>query len=177
MIQRIKRYVTGHDAEGRSIILFDDDAPNALEIGGGLGVTELWVTNEIPIINTGAQDSGARPIQHDPGPGGTIFRVVEIPPDTSTDMKSDAAALMKAIKSGYQQTSEDIDKHPTMHKTDTIDYLVVISGEMYMAMDKGEVLLKPGDCIVQRGTKHAWINRGDKPCLLAAILIDAVPVG
>ena len=62
-----------------------------------------------------------------------------------------------------------------MHKTNSIDYLIVLSGEMIMEMEQGSTLIKQGDCIVQRGTNHAWVNRSDKPCLLAAVLIDAVP--
>ena len=70
---------------------------------------------------------------------------------------------------------KDSAKHPSMHKTNSIDYLVVISGEMWMVMEEGEVLLRQGDCIVQRGTNHAWVNKSGKPCVIAAILIDAVP--
>ena len=77
------------------------------------------------------------------------------------------------LGSTHKPKAEDSAKHPSMHKTDSIDYLVVIAGEMWMVMEEGEVLLRQGDCIVQRGTNHAWVNRSGKPCLLAAVLIDA----
>jgi mannose-6-phosphate isomerase-like protein (cupin superfamily) len=114
-----------------------------------------------------------RPLQHDPASNGTIFRVVEIPPESTTSI--DTAETFAQLGSGNKPTEEDQAKHPTMHKTNSIDYLVVISGEMWMIMEEGEVLLKPGDCVVQRGTNHAWKNSGKEPCLLAAVLIDAHP--
>ena len=99
--------------------------------------------------------------------------MVEIPPESGSNI--DAEETFRQLGSGNKPTAEDSAKHPTMHKTNSIDYLVVISGEMWMVMEEGEVLLKAGDCIVQRGTNHAWKNKGDKPCLLAAVLIDADP--
>ena len=97
--------------------------------------------------------------------------MVEIPPESGSTI--DTEETFRQLGSGDKPTEEDQAKHPTMHKTNSIDYLVVISGEMWMVMEKGEVLLRPGDCIVQRGTNHALKNKGDKPCLLAAVLIDA----
>ncbi|HEV2571501.1 MAG TPA: cupin domain-containing protein [Beijerinckiaceae bacterium] len=175
MIQKIKRYVTGHDKDGTAIVTYDDHAPNAVPLKGwpGAGVTEIWVTGEMPVDNMGASDQSLRPLQHDPVPSGTIFRVVEIPPEGKS--KIDTAATFSQLGSGNQPTEKDQSKHPTMHKTNSVDYLVVISGEMWMVMEKGEVLLKAGDCIVQRGTNHAWKNVSDKPCLIAAVLVDAHP--
>ncbi|MDR3511940.1 MAG: cupin domain-containing protein [Caulobacteraceae bacterium] len=175
MPQAIRRIVTGHDAQGRSNITFVGDAPNVLDSAAwpGSRVTEIWVTEEIPVDNTGLVDRGARPIRHDPTPGGTIFRVVEIPPESKTTI--DTAAAFAELGSARVPTAEDSAKHASMHATDSVDYLVVISGEMHMIMEDGEMLLRPGDCIVQRGTKHAWSNRGQVPCVMAAILVDAHP--
>lgn len=175
MPQNIRRIVTGHDARGRSNITFEGDAPNYLESPAwpNSRVTEIWVTEEMPVDNTGVTDRGARPIRHDPSPGGTIFRVVEIPPEASS--KIDTAKAFADLGSTNVPTAEDTARHPSMHATHSVDYLVVISGEMHMIMEDGEVLLKAGDCIVQRGTKHAWSNRGTEPCLLAAVLVDAHP--
>ncbi|UTP38207.1 cupin domain-containing protein [Phenylobacterium sp. LH3H17] len=175
MPRDIRRIVTGHDAQGRSNITFNGPALNLMESPGwpGSRLSELWVTEEMPVDNTGLVDRGARPIRHDPTPGGTIFRVVEIPPESQS--KIDTAATFADLGSTHVPSAEDTAKHPTMHVTDSVDYLVVISGEMHMVMEDGEVLLQPGDCIVQRGTKHAWSNRGTEPCLLAAILVDAKP--
>ena len=176
MGQKIRRVVTGHDGGGKAVVAINDLAPNATEIKGwpGLCVTELWVTNEMPVDNGGRTDQGARPMRHDPTPKGTIFRVVEIPPE-STQTPIDAKAAFEALSSTNKPTAKDTSTHPSMHKTNSIDYLVVISGEMWMVMEEGEVLLRAGDCIVQRGTNHAWVNRTGRPCLLAAVLIDAQP--
>ena len=176
MGQKIRRIVTGHNDQGKAIIAIDDLAPNATEIKGwpGLCVTELWVTGEMPVDNNGKSDQGERPMRHDPTPNGTIFRIVEIPPESATKA-IDTTAAFEHLGSTNKPKAEDSAKHPSMHKTKSIDYLVVMSGEMWMVMEEGEVLLRPGDCIVQRGTNHAWVNKGDKPCLLAAILIDAKP--
>jgi len=176
MIQPTRRVVTGHDAQGRSIILFEDHAPNVTEIKAwpGTGVTELWVTDEAPADLDGTEDRSLRPMAHDPAPLGTIFRVVEIPPE-SADRTIDAEGAFEELGSRNRPGAEASAKHPSMHRTDSIDYLVVISGEMTMVMDEGETLLRPGDCIVQQGTYHAWVNTGTEPCLLAAVLIDAKP--
>jgi mannose-6-phosphate isomerase-like protein (cupin superfamily) len=128
----------------------------------------------MPIDNSGKNDRGARPLRHDPGPNGTIFRVVEIPPESTTSA-IDAKAAFEHLGSENKPRAEDSAKHQSMHKTNSIDYLVVLLGEMSMVMEDGEVLLKTGDCIVQRGTNHAWVNKSGKPCVLAAILIDGVP--
>ncbi len=174
MLQKIKRVVTGHNAKGQATILFNDHASNVTELKGwpGAGVTELWVTDEAPVDNAGDADRSLRPLRHDPTDHGTIFRVVEVPPEKA-GAKIDAASTFGQLGSTTKPKAEDSAKHPTMHKTDSIDYLVVIAGEMWMVMEEGEVLLRQGDCIIQRGTNHAWVNRSDKPCLLAAVLIPA----
>jgi mannose-6-phosphate isomerase-like protein (cupin superfamily) len=171
----IRRIVTGPDENGKSIITFAGVATNVLESAAwpGSRLTELWMTDEIPVDNSGVEDLGAQPIRHDPPPGGSVFRVVEIPPETQS--RIDTAAAFAEIGSTRLPTADDTAKHPSMHVTDSIDYLVVISGEMHMIMEEGEILLQPGDCIVQRGTKHAWSNRGTEPCVMAAVLIDAHP--
>jgi mannose-6-phosphate isomerase-like protein (cupin superfamily) len=176
-VRNIRRIVTGLDANGQSNLTFVGDAPNILDSAAwpGSRVSEIWVTEEMPVDNTGTVDRGARPIRHDPGPSGTIFRVVEVPPEANG--KIDTEKAFAELGSTRVPTEEDSAKHPSMHATDSVDYLVVISGEMHMLMEDGaEVLLQAGDCIVQRGTKHAWVNRSNGPCVMAAILVDAKPV-
>jgi mannose-6-phosphate isomerase-like protein (cupin superfamily) len=175
MVQKIRRVVTGHK-NGKAAIMINDLAPNVTEVKGwkGLGITELWVTGECPVDNSGFEvDQGARPMRHDPTSAGTIFRVVEFPPEAAGTI--DTKLAFEAMGSNNKPRAEDSAKHPSMHKTNSLDYLVVIAGEMWMVMEEGEVLLRQGDCVVQRGTNHAWVNKSDKPCLLAAILIDAKP--
>jgi mannose-6-phosphate isomerase-like protein (cupin superfamily) len=176
MRQQARRIVTGHHPDGRSMITLVDSVPNATEIKGwpGLWVSEVWVTDEMPVNNMGKTDQGARPMRHDPTPNGTIFRLVEIPPESSAN-PIDTAAAFTHLGSTNKPSQEDSAKHASMHKTKSVDYLVVISGEMSMVMEDGEVTLRAGDCIVQRGTNHAWVNKSGKPCVLAAVLIDAQP--
>jgi naringenin degradation protein FdeH len=174
MLQKIRRIVTGHNAAGKAIVMINDEAPNATPLQGwlGAGVTELWVTDEMPVSNAGTEDRSLRPLRHDPTQSGTIFRFVEVPPETAGG-KIDAASTFGQLGSAHKPSATDSAKHPTMHKTDSIDYLVVISGSMTMVMEEGEVQLHAGDCIVQRGTNHAWVNRTGAPCLLAAVFINA----
>lgn len=177
MAHQVRRIVTGFGPDGRSRVTFDSAAGNVLPIAGweGAFVTELWTTEEMPVDNEGDADRGARPIRHDPTPGGTIFRVVEIPPDANGGIDVDAA--FESLGSHNKPSEEDSKTHGSMHYTDSIDYLIVIRGEMAMVMEDGETILRPGDCIVQRATKHAWVNRGTEPCVIAAILVDAKPMG
>jgi mannose-6-phosphate isomerase-like protein (cupin superfamily) len=179
MISKIRRVVTGVNEKGESVIMFDGEAQNVFLFPtlSGAAVTDLWVTGEVPVDNTGNADQGARPFKHDTDPCGTIFRIVEIPSEKRLLFDAEAQAAMEkamdAMGSKHKATTEERNKHATMHMTDSVDYLVVLAGELTMIMDVGEVTLKPGDCIVQRGTRHGWANRGDMPVLLAAVLIDA----
>ena len=178
-MHKVKRFVTGVNDERRSVVTFDDHASNTMEIAGwpGAHVTEVWVTDSCPADNEGDEDRAARPIRHDPTPTGTIFRVVEIPPEKSLgDETIDASAAFESMGSENQPSDSDSEQHASMHFTNSVDYIVVISGEMHMLMEEGEVLLRQGDCIVQRGTKHAWVNRGEVPCVIAAVLVDAKPL-
>lgn len=172
----VRRFVTGLNDKGESTVTIDDVATNVLPIAGwpGAVISEIWTTDENPVDNSGNVDRGARPIKHDPTPGGSIFRVVEIPPES--DRPIDVEAAFASMGSGNVPSAKDSARHASMHFTNSIDYLVVISGEMHMLMEDGEVLLPTGSCIVQRGTKHAWVNCSGKPCVLAGILIDAKPV-
>ena len=149
--------------------MLNDHAPNATPIKGwpGLGVTEVWVTDEMPVDNDGGSDRSLRPMRHDPtrpAPSSASSKFRRERPD----VKIDAGATFGQLGSTNKPSASDSAKHPTMHKTNSIDYLVVISGSMHMLMEEGEVELHAGDCIVQRGTNHAWVNRSGKPCLLAA---------
>jgi len=179
MVAKIRRVVTGVNEKGQSVITYDGVAENVFHIPGlpGAACTELWVTREMPIDNTGRTDQGARPFKHDPDDNGTIFRIVELPPEEqmlgAADTNAAMDAAMKGMGSKHQTTAADRTRHPTMHMTDSVDYLIVLQGELTMIMDEGETTLLPGDCVVQRGTRHGWSNRGDKPVLLAAALVDA----
>jgi mannose-6-phosphate isomerase-like protein (cupin superfamily) len=173
MIQRIRRVVTGHDAQGRSVIQSDGPATSVKEIPSfpGLALTDLWETASAPASNAGSADAAARPVRLEPPKNGSIFRIVEFPPDASRPKDSDSSAGFQAIGAGHAQDRASSD--PMMHKTATVDYIVVLKGEIYAVMEKGETLLKPGDVLVQRGTNHSWSVRGKEPCIVAAVLVSA----
>jgi hypothetical protein len=176
VLKPIRRVVTGHNAQGRSVIVSDGPSPHVMTIPGNpsFGMTNLWITDRTPADNSGARDAAARPIVLEPPASGSIFRVVEFPPDR-TLANFDRAAAFSAMGAGHAM-DRDASRHPGMHKTATVDYAIVLSGEIWALMDEGETLLRAGDVLVQRGTNHAWSNRTDAPCLVAFILISASPV-
>ena len=122
--------------------------------------------------NAWTGDPAARKIVLEPPPRGTIFRVVEFPPDAQIARTFDRVKAFEAIGAG-EALDPDASRHPGMHRTHSVDYAIVLSGEIWAVMDVGETLLRAGDCLVQRGTNHAWSNRGQQPCLVAFILVDA----
>ncbi len=177
MIWRVRRVLTGHDARGRSTFLADATAPNMKEMPSfpGLALTDLWETKGAPASNEGDADAADRPIRLEPPRSGTILRIVEFPPDSTRPRDSDGSAGFKAIGAGHAQDRHSAD--PMMHKTATVDYIIVLRGEIYALMETGEKLLRAGDILVQRGTNHSWSVRGSEPCIVAAVLVSAQPVG
>lgn len=173
MIWRVRRVLTGHDRDGSSTIIADGLAPNMKEMPSfpGLALTDLWETTSAPADNDGHADAAARPIHLEPPRNGTLFRIVEFPPDSSRPSGSDGHEGFKAIGAAHAQDKHSAD--PMMHKTSTVDYIVVLKGEIYAILDKGETLLRPGDVFVQRGTNHSWSVRGNEPCIIAVVLVNA----
>ena len=147
MAFQVRRVVTGHDARGRAIVTLDDVSKNVFVGRPGATVCSVWATEGFPASNDGATDEGTRSVGTTLA-NGTIFRVIEFAP-------------------GVQARN---------HRTDSIDYIVVMAGEIDMELDGSSVHLKTGDVMVQRGTIHNWINRGTAPCVLAVVLIDAKSV-
>jgi len=176
MIWRVRRVLTGHDAQGRSSFIADGPAPNFKEMTGfsGLFLTDLWETGAAPASNAGDKDAAARPVRLEPPKSGTILRIVEFPPDSTWRGSTDGAAGFKAIGAAHAPDKSSSD--PMMHKTDTVDYIIVLKGEIHAIMDTGEKLLRAGDIMVQRGTNHSWSVRGNEPCIVAAVLVSAKPV-
>jgi mannose-6-phosphate isomerase-like protein (cupin superfamily) len=175
MIWRVRRVLTGHDADGKSTIIADGFAANMKEMpaGSGLAVTELWETS-VPADNAGARDAGDRKVRLEPPKNGTLFRIVEFPPDAHWQNRADARDWAKALDATHAPDRSSSD--PMMHKTNTVDYIVVLKGEIHAILDKSETLLKPGDVFVQRGTNHSWSVRGNEPCIIAVVLVDAKPL-
>jgi mannose-6-phosphate isomerase-like protein (cupin superfamily) len=177
MIWRVRRVVTGHDAEGKSTLLMDGLAPNVKEMASmpGLALTDLWETKSAPARNEGAADNADRPVRLEPPRHGTILRIVEFPPDSQRRSGADARAAFRSIGAGHAQDRHSSD--PMMHKTASVDYIIVLRGEIHAIMDRGETLLKAGDILVQRGTNHSWSVRGREPCIIAVVLVSAAPLG
>jgi len=147
MAVQVRRVVTGHDAKGRAVVKIDEVSKNIVSSRPGQTACVVWTTESFPVNNTGADDEGLRKVGTTLK-NGTVFRVVEFAPGVA----------------------------PRNHRTDSIDYAVVVSGEIDMELDDSIVHLKAGDVLVQRGTIHNWANRGTQPCVMAFILIDAKPV-
>ncbi|MFP6733531.1 MAG: cupin domain-containing protein [Rhodospirillales bacterium] len=176
MAEKIRRVVTGHNEDGKSVFIMDGIAPAVMEMESmpGLALTDLWQTSGAPANNSGQADAADRPVVLEPPARGSILRIVEFPPDSAWRDGADAKAAFASI--GASHATDDASGDPMMHKTATVDYLIVIKGEIWAILDDGEVCLKQGNVMIQRGTNHSWSVRTDEPCLLAAILIDADPV-
>lgn len=175
-MQKIRRVVTGLNLAGQSIFIADGDAAAVKEMESmpGLALTDFWETRTTPADNSGNTDVTDRPVVLEPPVGGTIFRMVEFPPDSAWKGKADGAEAFASIGAGHAKDARNDD--PMMHKTATIDYLVVVKGEIWAILETGEVCLRPGDVMIQRGTNHSWSVRTDEPCLLAAVLVNATSI-
>jgi quercetin dioxygenase-like cupin family protein len=147
MTLNIRRVVTGHDQSGKAVIKIDEIAKKISSGRPGQSAVVIWSTDGHPIDNTDPYDGSERKLGTSLSEG-TVFRVVRYDPGVS----------------------------PRNHRTDSIDYAVVISGEIDMNIDDETVHLKAGDLMVQRGTIHNWVNNGKEPCLIAFVLIGAKPV-
>jgi len=177
MPQRIRRVVTGHDKDGQSIFVMDGKAPNVLEMASmpGVALTDLWRTRSSPASNAGNADAATGRIKLEPPAGGTILRLVEFPPDSAWRKSADAKAAFASIGAAGAPDHDSGDA--MMHATATVDYIIVLKGEIWAILDKGEKLLKQGDILIQRGTNHSWSVRTKQPCVIAAVLIGAKPAG
>ncbi len=176
MVWKVRRVVTGHDANGQSIFTMDGNATCVKEMASmpGLALTDLWETDTAPANNAGNHDTVERDVRLEPPKGGSVLRIVEFPPDRMWRNNADAAAAFTSIGAGHANDKGNSD--PMVHTTLTVDYIIVLKGEIHAIMDIGEKLLKAGDILIQRGTRHSWSVRGDEPCIVAAILVSALPV-
>jgi mannose-6-phosphate isomerase-like protein (cupin superfamily) len=177
MSKEVRRVVTGHNAAAKSTFIIDASTPHVFSRTKGSAIVhELWETAATPANNRGIADAITRSHRLAPPKNGSVFRIIEYPPDSE---RLAAIAREHALPdaSGRAAASDrNSPRHPGFHKTATIDYAIVLSGEIYAMMDEGEVLLKAGDVLVQRGTNHAWSNRTNEPAVVAFVLIDAEPV-
>ena len=172
----VRRIVTGHDDMGNAIVTHDGPAPsihtNPKRVGFYL--TDLWHTDAMPAPVNNDPDTTSRPLQLEPPQNGTVVRIIEFGPEgewlqnlVSEDAKNVFSSMGTNKASTYKAGA-----HPLMHRTETVDYAVVLEGEIYLVLDKEERLMKQGDFLVERGTNHAWSNRSGIPCKMLFVLID-----
>ena len=164
----VRRVVTGHDATGKAVVLMDSDAPNQKVRQTGLVSTLLWVTDETPADISGNADRAAREIGVPPPPNGSILRVVDFPPERAGGTRS---TMPRSCARWASRGAAPV-RHAHMHRTRSVDYAIVLSGEIDMLLDNSQVHLKAGDILVQQGTNHAWVNNGSEMCRIAFVLID-----
>jgi mannose-6-phosphate isomerase-like protein (cupin superfamily) len=166
----MRRVVTGLDERNHSVVIFDNQMP-LKPVAPGIIATNFWITDGYP-PSLSKQDPSARPIGTAPPDNGSKFRVVEFAPlNAETEAKMPADLIMKGITNAPAKGVPV--RHPLMHRTRSLDYAVILSGEIDMMLDDTSVHLKQGDVIVQQATNHAWINRGTQPCRILFVLMDA----
>ena len=175
MPMRFRRVVTGHDANGKAVVLHDGPATNVnvRPVTGNVS-TLLWVTDTAPAaLSDMTPDPALRTIGVTPSPSGSILRIIEYPPG-----KEGADVMQAMAQDGIEIDQTGIQRKPShrhhgMHRTESIDYAIVLRGAIDMLLDDSEVHLEAGDILVQQGTFHAWANRGIEPCAIAFVLIGA----
>jgi len=180
MLHPARRVVTGHNAEGKSIVVSDGIAANTVSnpIRPNRGLTNLWRMEKMPPDNGAFVDpvAGVK-IGLEPPKGGNVFRFFQIAPDkeeahlSPEERQQRAAAIFTGMGAAHARV--DTRRHPAMHKTESVDYIILLAGEVTLLLDEGEVAMKPFDVVIQRGTNHAWRNDGDVPAVLCGVLIAA----
>jgi mannose-6-phosphate isomerase-like protein (cupin superfamily) len=173
----IHRVVTGHDAEGKAIVASSGPLSTVAEIAAIPGTVfhEVWCTSGAPALVDNGPDPSIGALMLAPPKHGTRIRFVDIPPDTAEFLEHGASKMKDAfaqIGDEKASTVEARSPHPLMHRTESVDYGIVIEGEMTLVLDDSEVPLKAGSVVVQRGTNHAWANRSGRPCRMLFILVD-----
>jgi mannose-6-phosphate isomerase-like protein (cupin superfamily) len=177
MATTIRRVVTGHDGNGRAVVISDGPVPvHGNPLRPGQRSHEVWKTNAMPIpIGREEPDPVTGKRQLHPPPHGTMFRISEVPPESDVIRNMTPQQAREAFRaSGAEEASTwgRGGRHPLMHRTETVDYAVVLDGEITLILDEGEVNLKAGDVVIQRGTSHAWSNRSGKVTKMLYVLID-----
>ncbi len=173
-----RRIVTGHNAEGHAVIVEDRPPPRVVQVGGEAGPMfyEVWNTSEAPArIDRASGEPHEEGVILAPPKNGTRIRVLDIPPEDErvTSLTAEQARAHFAEVGAASAASGGADsRHAYMHRTETIDYGIVLEGEIVLIVDEGETTVRTGDIVVQRGTNHGWANRSDKVCRIAFVLID-----
>ena len=171
---KVKRVVIGPNAEQRSAVLYGDSS-NEQQVRGIFWRSTLWATSELPVDNTVAGDRANGVMQREPAGDGLIFRALEIPPDIEDRQKHIEVLqeLHEAVKQKHVPSPDDMARHPSMHRTDTLDMFTITRGEIYLVTDTDEVLLKSGDSAIVQGVNHAWSNRSNESCTIMCVMVHA----
>ncbi len=170
----IRRVVTTHDATGKAIVLFDGENPHKMVRPGGHTTSRMvWRTDGAPAEMDVKRDVATEQKGIAPPKNGTVFRFVDFAPMGPEVDKLDINTMAHAVGDHGQSKKYRPPRHPFMHRTQSVDYAIIISGEIDMLLDDSEVHLKAGDVLVQQGTIHAWETRGKETCRIAFVLIDA----
>ena len=170
MARQVRRIVTGHNAQGRSLIIADDLMPSTPTLDGPLRAG-MWLTESAPASNRGNEIPVPDGVIEKIAPqhrGGSVFRIGEIPSDKERHLDP-----QDLVRRGVEVDPARSARHAGFHRTNTVDYAICLDGEIWAMLDEGETLMRAGDVLIQRGTYHAWSNRSDKPARMAFILIDA----
>ena len=154
---KIPRVVVTGETDGKSTIIQDGKSNNVSEHVTNLVISDIWATNTMPVNLHKAVEIENTLFPITPK-NGSYVRYVSVPPDS------------EILDEDFSHSDQP---HPLMHKTETLDYIIILSGQMYLILEEKETLLKPGDIVIQRGTNHAWSNRSSEPCIQLAILLDA----
>jgi mannose-6-phosphate isomerase-like protein (cupin superfamily) len=177
-VRTFRRIVTGHDQDGRAVIVSDAPPGRVQQVGGPGGPTffEVWNTRATPVaIDRQSGEPAEDGLVLAPPPGGTRIRVIDFPPEGDAIRglsAADAAKKFSEMGGADAAQSRAGAPHPLMHRTQTLDYAIVLEGELTLVVDQGETTLRAGDIVVQRGTSHAWANRSGRSCRVAFVLID-----
>lgn len=173
MKDNIRRVVTGHDESGKAIIVSDGVATNVLNRPNrpGVTLTNFWQTFETPAAYDGPEETVDGPLVLQPPANGSVFRFVTFDPEDA-DVLAKLDGKSAFAEMGAAHNIQENDRHPFMHRTDSVDYAVILSGKIKMLMDDSDVTVSAGDVVIQRGTNHAWSNQFDEPCTIAFVLID-----
>jgi mannose-6-phosphate isomerase-like protein (cupin superfamily) len=167
----VRRVVTALDASGKAVVMIDERTPLTTPRPPN-SAANVWVTSTSLPDFTATDDRGKTKIGLMPPKSGTVFRIVDFAPESQGGRSTDMNHMMKIVGAGAPKKGLP-PRHPEMHRTRTLDYAIIMSGEIDMLLDEGEVHFKAGDVLVQQATNHAWVNRGDKPCRVAFILMES----
>jgi mannose-6-phosphate isomerase-like protein (cupin superfamily) len=173
-MSKVRRVVIGKNGAGRSAVLHGD-AESFQEMPGFFWRSTLWATRESPPDNDIRGDRAVGVVEREPQGEGLIFRALEIapdPPDRQRHLEV-MQALHQRVQQRHAPTADDLKRHPSMHRTDTLDLFTVIRGKVYLMTDTDEVLLEQGDTAVVQGVNHAWSNRSKEPCMIMCVMVHA----